>query len=276
MKKVKLRTNLKKNLFNIEILFAENENYCNAVHQEISTSSAQEEPQLRPRGVVPGGAGGAMAPPDFGRPQTKPTVNWVLGAGLLSEDQTTQQQLPIHQQNTQQLTPTVNWVLGEDQTTQQPEQLPIYQLNTQQMPINQLNTQQLTPQWYGASSMSSLQSKKSIGPALSNNHQIKSNLLPITLDTSKPTPSIPKPSKPKPSNIPRMESIYPEYWPDQRGKDGHICCYYCGIQSHERSICKTLQRDILENGSDFRAFHPLRGELGSKKKKKKNARTMQN
>ena len=259
-------------------MFAENDDWSNADHQGISTSLAQVEPQLGSRGVVPEGAVSAMASPDFGRPQTKPTVNWVLGAGLLSEDQTTQQpqQLPIHQENTQQLTPTVNWVLGEDQTTQQPQQLPIYQLNTQQLPINQLNTQQLTPQWYGASSMSSLQSKKSIGPALSNNHQIKSNLLPITLDTSKSTPSIPKPSKHKPSNIPRMESVYPEYWPDQRGKDGHICCYYCGIQSHERSICKTLRKDILENGSDFRAFHPLRGELSSKKKKKKNARKMQN
>ena len=67
-----------------------------------------------------------------------------------------------------------------------------------------------------------------------------------------------------------MESIYPEYWPDQRGKDGHLCCYYCGIQSHVRSECYTLRKDILENGSDYRAFHPLRGELSSKKRKKKS------
>ena len=81
-------------------MFAEN-----ADHQGISTSLAQVEPQLGPRGVVPEGAGSAMAPPDFGRPQTKPTVNWVLGAGQLREDQTTQQpqQIPIHQRNKQQL-----------------------------------------------------------------------------------------------------------------------------------------------------------------------------
>jgi len=222
----------------------ENEDCSNAGHQGISTSLAQEEQQLRPRGVVPGGAGagGAIAPPDFGRPQPKPTVNWVLGAGLLREDQTTQQ--------------------------------------PQQLPIHQQNTQQLTPQWYGASSMSSLQSNKSIEPALSNNYQIKSNLLPITLDTTK-SKSFPankkisrssknetKIPRTNPSKFPPIESIYPEYWPDQRGKNGHICCYYCGIQSHERSRCNTLWKDILENGSDYRAFHPLRGELSSKKGKK--------
>merc|ERR1712008_434455 len=73
-----------------------------------------------------------------------------------------------------------------------------------------------------------------------------------------------------PSNIHPMESIYPEYWPDHRGKNGHICCYYCGIQSHERSICKYLKKAFLEKGSDYRAFHPLRGELSSNKAKKKS------
>ena len=229
-KKLTLTTNLrKKNLFNIGILFAENEDCSNAGHQGVSTSLARGEPQLRPRGDVPGGAGVAMAPPDFGRPQTKPTVNWVLGAGMLEEDQTTQQ--------------------------------------PQQLAIHQQNTQQLTPQWYGASSMSSLQSIKSIGPAR-HDYQVKSNLVPITLDTTK-SKSFPadkkrsrKPKKKKrsknetkrtnPSKQPPMESIYPEYWPDQS-------CYYCGIQSHVRSECSTLRRDIQENGSDYQAFHPLRG-----------------
>ena len=91
----------KKNLFNIGVLFAENEDCSNAGYQGISTSLAQEEPQLRPRGDVLG------APPDLGIPQTKPTAIWNLGAGQSREDQTIQQpqQLPIHQQNTQQLTP---------------------------------------------------------------------------------------------------------------------------------------------------------------------------
>ena len=80
------------------------------------------------RPFVPEGAVSAMATPDFGRPQTKPTVNWVLGAGQLKEDQ----------------------------TTQQPQQIPIHQRNKQ--PIYQQNTQQLTPQRYGTSAMSSLQS----------------------------------------------------------------------------------------------------------------------
>ena len=70
-----------------------------------------------------------------------------------------------------------------------------------------------------------------------------------------------------PSNIPPMVSNYPEYWPDQIGKDGHPCCYYCGIQSHVRSECYTLRKDILKNGSDYRAFHPLRGHDFKKKKK---------
>ena len=214
-------------------MFAENQDCSNAGHQVISTSLAQEKPQLRPRGVVSEGAGGAIASPDFGRSQTKPTVNWVLGAGQSREDQTTQQ--------------------------------------PQQLPIHQQNTQQLTPQWYGASSMSSLQSNKSIRPALSNNYQIKSNLLSITLDNtkSKSFPANKKRSR-KSKNETKMESIYPEYWPDQRGKDGHLCCYYCGIQSHERSICYTLRKDILENGSDYRAFHPLRGH-SFKQAKKKNS-----
>ena len=272
-------------------MFAENDDWSNADHQGISTSLAQVEPQLGPRGVVPEGAGSAMAPPDFGRPQTKPTVNWVLGAGQLREDQTTQQ--------------------------------------PQQLPIHQQNTQQLTPQWYGTSSMSSLQSSNAdsgwAGRALAHsefgssvdpipsrgadyalqttacppkienlaaskqsnkfignwkNHEIRRNLLSINLDNteSKSLPGNEKRSRrsknetkiprTNPSNIPPMVSNYPEYWPDQIGKDGHPCCYYCGIQSHVRSECYTLRKDILENGSDYRAFHPLRGNNFRKAKKK--------
>ena len=272
-------------------MFAENDDWSNADHQGISTSLAQVEPQLGSRGVVPEGAGSAMAPPDFGRPQTKPTVNWVLGAGQLKEDQTTQQpqQIPIHQRNKQ----------------------PIYQQNTQQ--------------WYGTSAVSSLQSSDAdsgwAGRALAHpefgssvdpiptrgadyalqttacppeienlatpkqsnkfigngkNHQIRSNLLSIPLakslalnkkrsGRSKNETKIPRTN---PSNIPPMVSNYPEYWPDQIGKDGHPCCYYCGIQSHVRSECYTLRKDILKNGSDYRAFHPLRGHDFKKAKKK--------
>merc|ERR1712008_173468 len=122
----------------------------------------------------------------------------------------------------------------------------------------------------------------SIGRALSNNYlnnyQFKSNLLDTTKSKSFPAnkkrsrgskneTKIPRTNT---SNKPPMESIYPEYWPDQRGKNGHICCYYCGIQSHERSICKYLKKAFLEEGSDYRAFHPLRGKLSSNKAKKKS------
>ena len=126
-------------------MFAENEDWSKADHQKISTSLVQEEPQLGSRGVVPEGARSTMAPPDFGRPQTKPTVNWVLGAGQLREDQTTQQPQPL--------------------------------------PIHQQNTQQLTPQWYGTPSMSSLQSSDAdrgwAGRALAHS-EFGSSVNPIT------------------------------------------------------------------------------------------------
>merc|ERR1712129_273420 len=132
----------------------------------------------------------------------------------------------------------------------------------------------------------------SIGRALSNNYRIKSNLVSITLDDTK-SKSFPankerlrrsknetKIPRTNPSNIHPMESIYPEYWPDQRGKDGHLCCYYCGIQSHVRSECNSLRKDILQNGSDYRAFHPLRGHQflrnftkNFRQAKKKNSET---
>ena len=94
------------------------------------------------------------------------------------------------------------------------------------------------------------------------------NLLSLPKKTSRRSKNETKISRTNPSNIPPMVSNYPEYWPDQIGKDGHPCCYYCGIQSHVRSECYTLRKDILENGSDYRAFHPLRGHDFKKAKKK--------
>merc|ERR1712008_153979 len=84
----------------------------------------------------------------------------------------------------------------------------------------------------------SLQSNKSIGRALSNNYlnnyQFKSNLFDTTKSKSFPANKKRSRSSKNETKIPRtntsnkspMESIYPEYWPDQRGKDGHLCCYY--------------------------------------------------